>query len=56
MNEQHRLPAPSVWPATVGMGVMLMAFGIATNLYFSLAGAVFLAIGLVGWIQDLRHG
>ena len=32
MNGHERLPTPSVWPATVGAGVTLIAFGIATSL------------------------
>jgi hypothetical protein len=54
MNEPH-LPAPSVWPATVGAGVTMMAFGVVTSLYFSAAGVVVLALGLLGWIEELRH-
>jgi hypothetical protein len=55
-HEQIHLPAPSVWPLTVGAGASLMAFGVATSLALSAMGVVLLAWGLVGWIQDLRHG
>jgi hypothetical protein len=50
------LPAPSIWPATVGAAVALMAFGVATSLALSALGIVLLAFGLFGWIQELRHG
>jgi hypothetical protein len=50
------LPAPSIWPATVGAAVALMAFGVATSLALSALGLVLLAFGLFGWIQELRHG
>jgi hypothetical protein len=52
----EHLPPPSVWPATVGAAVSLMAFGVATSLALSALGVLLLAIGLFGWIQDLRHG
>ena len=52
MNEHH-LPAPSVWPCTVGAGVTLLAFGIPTSLVFSVMGLVLMALGLVGWIREL---
>ena len=51
MNEH--LPAPSVWPFTLGAGVTLLAFGIPTSLWFSLFGAVVMTIGLVGWIREM---
>jgi hypothetical protein len=54
MNEH--LPAPSVWPATVGAGVALMAFGVATTLALSALGTVLLVWGVVRWVQELRHG
>jgi hypothetical protein len=52
----EHLPAPSVWPFTVGGGVTLIAFGVATSLALSALGAVLLAWGLFSWIQELRHG
>jgi hypothetical protein len=52
----EHLPSPSVWPATAGAGVTLMAFGVATSLALSMLGVILLAVGLFGWIQDLRHG
>jgi hypothetical protein len=55
MAHEH-LPVPSVWPATLGAGVALMAFGIATSLALSALGVLLLALGLIGWIQELRHG
>ena len=50
------LPGPSIWPATVGAAVALMAFGVATSLALSALGVLLLAYGLFGWIQELRHG
>jgi len=52
----EHLPAPSIWPATVGAAMALMAFGVATNLALSALGVLLLAFGLFGWIRELRHG
>jgi hypothetical protein len=54
MNEH--LPAPSVWPATVGAGVALLAFGVATSLILSALGGALVCWGIVRWVQELRHG
>jgi hypothetical protein len=49
------LPSPSVWPFVLGAGVALAAFGVPTNLLFSLVGALLVTMALVGWIGDLRR-
>jgi hypothetical protein len=54
--EEHHLPSPSVWPATAGAGVALIAFGIATSLAMSVLGVVLLFWGVFRWIQELRLG
>jgi hypothetical protein len=55
VNDPAHLPAPSVWPATVGGGVALMAFGVATSLALSVLGAVLVFWGVFRWVQELRH-
>ncbi|MCA1644378.1 MAG: cytochrome c oxidase subunit 4 [Chloroflexi bacterium] len=52
----EHLPSPSVWPATLGAAVALIAFGVATTLALSALGLLLLAFGLYGWIQELRRG
>ena len=52
----EHLSAPSIWPATVGAAVSLLAFGLVTSLALSVLGVLLLAVGLYGWIQELRHG
>jgi len=52
----EHLPAPSIWPVTVGAAVSLMAFGVATSLALSVLGVLLLAFGLFSWIRELRHG
>lgn len=50
------LPSPSVWPATVGLGVTLIGLGVISSLYIVGAGLALIAVGLFGWIQEMRHG
>ncbi len=47
-------PAPSVWPFVVGLALSFALFGIATSLVFTAAGVIGLALGLAGWIHDVR--
>jgi hypothetical protein len=54
-EQKPHLPSPSLWPFMVGSGVALLAFGLPTSLYFSVAGLVVLAFGIFGWVQELRH-
>lgn len=46
---------PSVWPCVVALAVALALFGIATTLVFTAAGLAGLALGLWGWIAELRR-
>jgi hypothetical protein len=58
MTDEHNaphLPSPSTWPFVVGGGITLLCFGLLTTLAFSLMGIVLLAMGLAGWIDELRH-
>ena len=52
---QEHLPAPSVWPSVLGAGVAIAAFGVATSYAVCALGGVLVALGLGGWISDLRH-
>jgi hypothetical protein len=54
--DEHHLPPPSVWPFTVGAGVALIAFGIATSLALSALGVLLLFWGIWRWVQELRYG
>ncbi|MGI9148235.1 MAG: hypothetical protein ACR2IK_17060 [Chloroflexota bacterium] len=53
--QQPHVPSPSVWPVTVGAGVALIAFGIATSLALSALGAALLGWGIWRWVQELRR-
>jgi hypothetical protein len=47
------LPGPTVWPATFGFGLLLLAGGLATSWLVSLGGAVICLTALRGWVLDL---
>jgi hypothetical protein len=49
------LPPPTVWPATLSLGVTLMAFGVVTSWLMSATGLILTVFGTVGWIEDLRN-
>lgn len=50
------LPRPTYWPIVLAVGVMFLAWGIVTTIVISIIGVVLLALGLGGWIGELRHG
>jgi hypothetical protein len=49
------IPPPTVWPATLSLGVTLMAFGVVTSLIITLSGTVIFLFGVAGWVEDLRN-
>jgi hypothetical protein len=51
---QH-LPSPTVWPATLALGVTFMAFGVLTSFIMSIPGVILFLFGTAGWIEDLRN-
>jgi hypothetical protein len=44
-----------VWPFVVGLAISFALFGIVTSLVFTAAGVIGVAIGLAGWIHDVRR-
>jgi membrane-bound ClpP family serine protease len=50
-HEPH-LPAPSLSPAIIGLGVTILSFGILWGLILIIIGAVILVIGLATWLID----
>ena len=51
----EKLPPPTVWPATLALGVTLMAFGVVTSWIMSATGLILFLFGAGGWVEDLRH-
>lgn len=46
------LPGPSLSPPLLGLGVMLLAFGVLYGLPLIVGGFVIFLIGLVTWLVD----
>jgi cytochrome c oxidase subunit 1 len=49
------LPAPSIWPVVLALGITFFLFGVVTDLLFSVLGGLVIFGSLVGWIGELRH-
>ncbi len=49
-----RIPPPTVWPATVALGITGIAFGVVTHWILSMAGLFLFLLGANGWIEDLK--
>lgn len=49
------LPRPTYWPVVLAVGVMFLAWGIVTTIAITIIGLALLALGLSGWIGELRH-
>jgi hypothetical protein len=50
------MPRPNVWPMVLGLGIALMAAGVALHVGFFAAGIVIFLAGLAGWISQLLPG
>lgn len=50
------LPRPTYWPVVLALGIIFLAWGIVTTVAISAVGLLLLALGLGGWIGELRHG
>jgi len=49
-----RIPPPTIWPATLALGITGMAFGIVTQWILSAAGLFLFLLGAHGWNEDLK--
>lgn len=55
-EDEIHLPSPTLAPATVGLGVMILTFGILFGPVLILAGAAFMVLGIATWlINDARE-
>jgi hypothetical protein len=52
----ERLPEPTYTPAIVGLAIVLIAWAAVTTIALVVLGLVLLAIGVGGWIMELRRG
>lgn len=55
-EEQIHLPSPTLAPPTVGLGVMILTFGILFGIGLVITGALLMALGIALWlINDARE-
>jgi hypothetical protein len=47
------LPAPTAWPLVLAFGLTLVFAGLLTTMSVSLLGAIFSAVGCVGWFRQV---
>lgn len=50
------MPAPTIWPLVLALGMTLTLAGIVTSFVFSAGGIVLAMVGLGGWIHQLLPG
>jgi hypothetical protein len=57
MHAEHtaslHLPAPTVWPMVLGLGITLIAAGLVTNETISVLGLVLSSMAAVGWFRNV---
>ena len=55
-EEEIHLPSPTLAPATVGLGVMILTFGILFGPVLVVVGALLMVLGIAVWlINDARE-
>ncbi len=52
----EHVPRPTYWPAVLALGVTFIFWGLITTPIIAGIGLLVGAIGLAGWIGELRHG
>ncbi len=53
MSEFH-MPKPSFWPLILALGATMLAAGVISSLWVSLAGLVLLLVAIGGWVAANR--
>lgn len=48
------MPAPSIWPIVLALGMALVAVGVVWTLFISLAGVVVILVAIAGWTWENR--
>jgi len=54
MNEKPEihLPGPSFWPIVLAFGLALIAVGVVSTIFVSIAGVVVLLVAIAGWTLE----
>jgi len=51
----EHLPAPSLWPPTLGLGLTLTLWGLVSSVAIFATGCAVMVAALLGWINNLRN-
>ncbi len=51
--QELQLPAPTVWPMVLALGIALLFTSMVTNAAIGILGLVFLLMGAVGWFREV---
>jgi hypothetical protein len=51
----EKIPAFTFWPIVLAVGIVFVFWGLITSLIISGVGLVFMAIALLGWIQEFSN-
>lgn len=51
----EHVPRPTYWPAVLAFGVTFLFWGLISSPIVAAVGLTIGAIGLAGWIGELRH-
>ena len=56
MKEQPEihLPPPSYWPIALAFGFALIAIGVVSSIFVSIAGVVVMLASIAGWTLENR--
>jgi hypothetical protein len=49
------IPEPSIWPATLAVGITCLLWGLVTSMIITGVGVLLFAAALAGWIGGIRH-
>jgi hypothetical protein len=53
--QPEKIPQPTYWPIVMALGTIMGLAGIVTAWAVSVVGLALLALGLGGWIGEIRH-
>jgi len=53
--QPEKIPRPTYWPIVMALGTIMGLAGIVTAWAVSVVGLALLALGLGGWIGEIRH-
>jgi hypothetical protein len=55
-HDRIEMPAPTVWPMVLSLGLVLLAAGVVTDYALSAVGGGIFVVAIVGWVRELLPG